>query len=126
MLGSPTETKEDIEASIKLAKELKPDFIHVTILTPYPATALYYQALAEGVIKDDYWREFARQPQRGAATRYWEQNFTRQELFGLLDRFYRRFYGRPTYILANLLKIKSLADLKKKIKVGLKVLSISK
>ncbi len=125
MIGAPSETEEEIEASIKLAKELRPNFVHTTILTPYPATALYHRALAEGVIKEDYWREFVRQPERGVKTRYWEENFTRQQLFDLLERFYHKFYGRPAYILSSLFKVKSFNDLKKKIKIGLKVLSIS-
>lgn len=126
MLGSPTETKEEIEASMKLAKELRPDFVHATILTPYPATALYYQALAEGVIKDDYWRAFAREPEQGVQTRYWEKDFTRQELFVLLERFYHQFYSQPSYIIKQLLGVKSGRDFLNKLRMGFKILGLKK
>lgn len=126
MIGSPTETKEDIYKTIKFAKKIKPDYLHITILTPYPATKIYAQALSQGIIKTDYWREFARQPEKGVTTQYWEEDFSRKELFDLLQKFYRDFYGRPGYLFKSLFKIKGVKDLKKKIKVGLKILGIKK
>jgi len=122
MIGSPTETREDIKETIRFAKKLKPDYVHVTILTPYPATEIYQKALTEGVIKNDYWREFARCPEKGVVTQYWEKQLSREELFLLLDRFYKEFYRRPFFILNELTKIDSFNDLKKKIKVGLKII----
>jgi len=122
MIGSPTETKEDILETIRFAKKLKPDYIHTTILTPYPATEIYQRALAEGVIKNDYWREFARRPEKGVVTQYWEKQLSREELFSLLDRFYKEFYRRPSFIFKELVKIDSFNDLKKKIKIGLKII----
>ena len=122
MIGSPTETKEDIEQTIKFAKEIRPDYAHITILTPYPATEIYRQALSQGVIKNDYWREFAKNPKKGVVTQYWEKELTREELFELLDKFYKEFYRRPSYIFQQLLKINSFSDLKKKIRAGLKIL----
>jgi len=120
MIGSPKETKEDIKKSINLARKLKAEFVHATILTPYPATKLYQQALEKGVIKSDYWREFAKNPKKDIKTQYWEQDFTREELFDLLTKFYRRFYGRPSFILKKLIKIKNLTDFKKRPKLDLK------
>ncbi|MFZ5559773.1 MAG: B12-binding domain-containing radical SAM protein [Patescibacteria group bacterium] len=126
MIGSPTETKKDIEESIKLAKKINPNFVHITILTPYPATELYYLALEKGVIKSDYWREFARNPEKGVTTQYWEESFSKQELVALLKKFYKSFYGRPSYILKSFFKIKNFDDLKKKFKAGLKILGIKR
>ncbi|MFH1225935.1 MAG: radical SAM protein [bacterium] len=126
MIGSPTETKEDIKASNQLARELKPDFIHATILTPYPATALYYQALEEGIIKNDYWRVFAQNPLAGVETCYWEKNFTRQELFDLLEKFYHQFYSRPSYIAKQLFSVRSWRDFLAKSKMGLKILGLKR
>lgn len=126
MIGCPTEIKEDIDETIRFAQKIKPDYAHITILTPYPATVIYRQALEKGIIKDDYWREFARHPENGVVTRYWEENFTREELLAILDQFYHRFYGRPSYMLEKLLKIRSFSDFKKKVKIGLKILKVNK
>ncbi|MDP2909882.1 MAG: radical SAM protein, partial [bacterium] len=123
MIGAPTETKEDIYQTINFAKKLNPDFVHITILTPYPATVIYRQALEQGVIKNDYWREFALHPENGVFTRYWEKGLNKKELFDLLNKFYKDFYGRPSYILKQFLRIRSSKDLMKKIKIGLKILT---
>lgn len=124
MIGSPTETREDIEKSIKLAIELKPDFAHITILTPFPATELYNLALKKEVIKSDYWLEFARHPENGVNTQYWEEEFNKKELFELLQRFYKQFYGRPSYIIKSLLEIRKFDDFRKRSKAGLKILGL--
>lgn len=122
MLGSPTETKKDIYETMKFSRKIDPDYVHITILTPYPGTKLYQSALQEGVIKSDYWREFARRPEKGVVTQYWEKELNREELFELLSKFYKEFYGRSSYIFKELLRTKSLRDFVKKAKVGLKIL----
>lgn len=122
MIGAPTETKADILETISFAKKLNPDYVHITIFTPYPATEIYNRALTEGVISNDYWLEFARHPENGVATRYWEKELSKQELFGLLGKFYKEFYGRPSYILKQIIKVRSLKDLVKKARAGLKIL----
>ncbi len=122
MIGAPAETKQDIEQTIKFAKKLNPDYIHITILTPYPGTLIYQMALDQGVIKSDYWQEFAQYPEKGVVTQYWEKELTREELFELLSKFYKKFYGRPSYIFKEFLRIRSFKDLIKKVKIGLKIL----
>lgn len=125
MVGAPTENEEDILQTIKFAKALKPDYAHITILTPYPATRIYHQALAEGVIKNDYWQEFAQNPQQGVVTQYWEKELSKDELFNFLNKFYKSFYGRPSYIFRQFLKIRSWRDFEKRMKAGLKILGIN-
>jgi radical SAM superfamily enzyme YgiQ (UPF0313 family) len=41
IIGHPTETIEEIYQTLKLAKELKPVFIHLHYLTPYPGTEIF-------------------------------------------------------------------------------------
>lgn len=122
MIGAPDETREDIMETVKFAKKIDPDYVHITIFTPYPATEIYRRALAEGVIDSDYWLEFARHPENGVVTRYWEKELSKQELFDLLGKFYKEFYGRPSYILKQFLKIRSPKDFIKKARAGLKIL----
>lgn len=126
MIGSPTETKEDILQTIKLAKKLNPDFVHITITTPFPATGIYKKGLEEGIIKQDFWREFALAPTENFQPQYFEENMTSAELMELINYAYLSFYTRPTYILKELLQVKSFPELKRKVKAGLKVLSMRK
>ena len=88
MIGSPTENLDDIKATINLSKELFPDYVHFYVTTPFPATELYFKGLQDNIIKKDYWKEFSRNPQPGFKPPAWEENFTRDELFKILN------YGR--------------------------------
>ena len=45
MFGSPSEVKEDVEMTFKLAKEIKPNFTSSFFLTPYPGTELMDMAV---------------------------------------------------------------------------------
>jgi radical SAM superfamily enzyme YgiQ (UPF0313 family) len=124
MIGCPNETKEDILETIKFAKKLNTDFVQITLLTPFPATKIYNDALAKGIIKRDYWLEFAKNPQATFKTRYWTKELSSQELFELNNYAYKQFYLRPSYIFKTLKEIKSLKELIKKAKAGLKIISM--
>jgi anaerobic magnesium-protoporphyrin IX monomethyl ester cyclase len=65
MIGNPGETKKTAKQTIRLAKELEPDYVHFSVLIPFPATKLYWWGLERGIFKTDFWREFARNPQFG-------------------------------------------------------------
>jgi radical SAM superfamily enzyme YgiQ (UPF0313 family) len=121
MIGSPTETKDDILQTIEFAKRLNPDFVHITITTPFPATYIYKKALEEKIIKKDFWREFAINPDEKFQPEYFEENLTSDELLELIDYAYKSFYTRPIYILRELLQVKSFTEFKRKVKAGLKV-----
>lgn len=121
MIGCPRETKKEIMETIAFAKELKPDFVHITIFTPFPATEIYKMGLREGIIKTDFWREFAQNPVAGFQPKCWEENFTREELQELIVYAYKSFYTRPSYILKKLTHIRSLGEFKRMARAGLKV-----
>ena len=125
MIGCPTETRADIEATFRAMKEMDPDFLHLTILTPFPSTPLYLQALEEGVIDHDYWREFAANPQPSFSPPFWDGEFSRSELEQLIRRGYRLFYMRPVYMFKTLLRIESLAEFKRKAKAGIRIALMS-
>lgn len=122
ILGSPTETKEDILETMNFAKKINPDFIQFTILTPFPATPIYADGLKQGIFKYDHWQKFAKNPTTDFKTKYWEENFTEQELISLLNRAYKNFYLRPNFIIKEILKIRTLSSIKRKLKAGLKIL----
>lgn len=124
MIGCPGETYNDIQKSIKLAKELKPDYVHFSVLTPFPATDIYFLGLENGLIKKDVWQEFAQNPRQDFVPPVWQENFNRQELIELLKKAYQSFYLRPSYIFKRLFKLKSFNDFIKKAQVGLRMLKI--
>lgn len=124
MIGSPDETREDILATIKFAKKLNPDFVHFTIATPYPATDLYRLGLEKKILPRDYWREFAQNPTVDFKPLVWEENLSRAELLELLEKAYRSFYFRPSYILRKIKELNSFREFIAKFKMALKLLKI--
>jgi radical SAM superfamily enzyme YgiQ (UPF0313 family) len=121
MIGSPGETKDDIYTTFEVIKKLNPDFVHMTILTPFPGTKIYYEGLEKGIIEKDYWREFARNPSNDFTPPHWGEFFSREELNQLLIEGYQKFYIRPSYVLKSILKVRTLGEFKKKAMAGLKV-----
>ena len=122
MIGSPTETLQDIQQTFKIAAWLNPDFIHLTILTPFPGTPIYRDGLEKGIIKKDYWREFAVNLNKDFQPPCWEEKFTCRALEQLVVKGYKQFYTRPAYILKRLFSIRSFGEFKRKATAGLKVL----
>lgn len=124
MIGSPGETRAQMEESLRLARELDPDYLHLSITTPFPETDLYRLGLEKGVLKGDYWRDFAASPRKGFIPSVWEEHLTRDELIGMLHGGYREFYLRPAYIWKRLKGVRSLSDLRAQARAGLKVFRI--
>ncbi|UCE48397.1 MAG: radical SAM protein, partial [Phycisphaerales bacterium] len=50
MIGVPSETKQDIDKTMNLIKDIKPDHLHCSICTPMPKTYLYSNLMEESVI----------------------------------------------------------------------------
>lgn len=124
MIGSPQETKENIFETIKLIKKINPDYVHVSITTPFPATGLYFDGLANGFIKQDYWKKFAENPTPDFEPPYWEENLTRRELLNLHKKAYKSFYLQPKFVIKKLIQLKSPSEFIRKARAGLRLLKI--
>jgi len=82
IVGSPAEEREDFEKSIRLARELRLEYIAVSTLVPYPNTELYE------LEKDEI--EFNLLPYK---CEFKQQATTEREA-----EFYRRYYLTPSFI----------------------------
>ena len=95
ILGLPGETAETIEETIRFALELDPYSIQVSLLAPYPGTEIYEEGIREGwIVQED---RLIRAGIQNAVVSY--QRLSREEIFEMVERFYRRFYIRPQPIL---------------------------
>jgi len=122
MIGIPEETLEDIYQTFKVMKDLNPDYVHITILTPFPGTNIYFDGLRNGVIKKDYWKEFAKNPTSGFVPPHWAEFFTLEELKIFLAKGYKSFYFRPAYIFKRICALRSFGEFRKKAVAAAKVL----
>jgi hopanoid biosynthesis associated radical SAM protein HpnJ len=97
ILGLPGETAETIEKTIEFAKEINPYTIQVSLAAPYPGTALYKQAVAEGWLQESEAHTLVNdQGVQLAAISY--PHLSKEEIFHSMEVFYKRFYFRPSKI----------------------------
>ena len=122
MIGIPTETYQEMMDTVDFAIELDPDYAQFSICTPYPKTALYEAMLKGGYIPADYWREFARNPSEDFRVRFWNRDFSEDELREIQGEAHRRFYSRFGYIARQAKQLKSWSDLSSKARMGAKIL----
>jgi anaerobic magnesium-protoporphyrin IX monomethyl ester cyclase len=93
VIGNPTETREEIEQTIRFALELNSDSIQVHFYTPYPGSAAWeeYQTQLAGC-------------DPASMFHYGKPNFTLsfvppEELVKIRSQFYRRYLFRPVFAL---------------------------
>lgn len=126
MMGCPGETRREILETINFSINLKPDYAHFSIATPYPDTELYKMAREAGIIKDDYWRNFAISPNDDFKTKFWAKELSSEELVSLQNYANKRFYLRPLFLVKELLKTYSWRVMLKKLKTGWSILNPKK
>jgi radical SAM superfamily enzyme YgiQ (UPF0313 family) len=123
MIGIPHETKEEMFETVDFAKKLKPDYAQFSICTPYPKVELYYQMIQEGIVPEDYWQEFAENPSTDFKIKFWNKDFSEEELRDLQDECHARFYRSPTYLMKQITKLRSWSDFTAKARMGTRILT---
>lgn len=98
MIGNPGESRASIAKTLRLAKEINPDYCDISYLTPFPGTRLYEMAQERGWLLDNY--DFLKLRVDECA-----MNATRMstdELRRMFKRAYWSFYLRPAYIVRRM------------------------
>lgn len=86
MIGSPGETRKDIEETLKLARAIKPNYVSFYFTTPFPGTELMSMAKENGWIKEfDYEKAGLKK------SPMMEINFTKDELIRLRSYLQNKF-----------------------------------
>lgn len=106
ILGNPQETLEEMRQTIKLAREIKPTYLEYAIFNISPGTESYKMALEQGVIKKDFWREYAACPDKNMPVLVWAKDYSYEQLEAIRKKALRDFYLRPDYIIARLMHTK--------------------
>ncbi len=110
MIGFPTETREEILQTIEFAKELDVDVAQFMVSTPFPGTEMWDIAKQHGTISDD-WNSFTfYAPDKMPFS---SNLLGEKELVALYKRAYKSFYLRPKFMLKQLMKMRSLADIQR-------------
>jgi radical SAM superfamily enzyme YgiQ (UPF0313 family) len=122
MVGYPWETRQDALSTLNVAKTLMQKgwvvTLQSTVVIPYPGSKLYAEALKNGwfrVDPKDYERFDMKEPVMNTP------DMTPEEVMKLCDEIYKVFLT-PQYMLKQLIRIRSLRDIKYSVKGAAKVL----
>ena len=124
MMGTPTETLDDVKESLKLAKEIEADYMQMTILSLFPGTKIYDMAIKEGMVSD-IWRQYVADPKIDFRPPMWEKIYTRKEHEEHLRWFYKKFYLRPRFIWDRLCEIRNPGQFRRYASAGLSLVRMS-
>lgn len=122
MIGGPSEEKTDIDKTLKLVKDIRPEHLHCSICTPMPKTRLYARLLEEGIITHDYWLKFAQAPDPHFETPFITGIFSSTKLRDMQNSIQRKFYSNPRIFLQEIKKTRNLSQFVAKAKMAFKVL----
>ena len=128
MMGNPTETLDDVKDTLALSQRIKPDFMQMTILSPFPATKYYLEALESGVLPKDVWKEYAENINDDFRPPLWSQPggiYRREELEKHLRWFYGKFYLTPRFIYDRVREVRNMGQFKRYASAGLSLLKMT-
>ncbi len=116
--ATPVETEETIQLTLRELKRLDVDYVLFSIANPFPGTAFYDAAKANGwMAYGDY---VPVDPARNSIISY--PHLSAERLEDLVARAYRNHYLHPRTLWRELRKTKDLADLRDKFVTGLRFL----
>jgi radical SAM superfamily enzyme YgiQ (UPF0313 family) len=124
MLGCPGETRETIEQTLKLSKELDPDTVAFNIFSVYPGTDFYF------MVKDKLPKNWSgveadlSKLHLKSFTSHLYTSLSRNEVEDYFIKAYREFYTRPKYILKRVLSISNPLEFWNNLKSGIGVFSL--
>ena len=126
MLGNPGETFDDVKDTLEVSRRIKPDFMQMTILSPFPATKYYLDWLKLG--NKDVWRDYAVNINDDFRPPLWSQPtgiYSREELEEQLRWFYGKFYLTPGFIFERIKEVRNLGQFKRYASAGLSLLKMT-
>ena len=109
MVGYPWETKEDVTATVELAKDLfnkgYADTLQATIVIPYPGTPLFRYCQENDLLSTQDWDDY---DMRKAVMK---TALTDEDIKEASQQLYKAFFT-PRYVFRRLVSIRNLNDLR--------------
>jgi radical SAM superfamily enzyme YgiQ (UPF0313 family) len=112
LVGSPGETQETFQKTLKFAKSLKLDYVQFSKLTAKPLTPYWRQMVKNTGL--DYWREYILgNAKEKSLPRPWT-TLTNEEIDYMTKKAYIMYHCRPMFLLHHTLQVKSWSEFKRK------------
>lgn len=109
LLGIPGETKLNMQETIDFAKSLNLDVVNFNVVRPLPKTEMYKLAEVFGKLKVESWDDFDFDAKPIFESDMWSGEYVEE----MCRKAYKEFYFRPSFIIKQLLSIRSRQDLRK-------------
>ncbi|PKN53240.1 MAG: hypothetical protein CVU55_03250 [Deltaproteobacteria bacterium HGW-Deltaproteobacteria-13] len=122
IIGFPEETVAQVKKTIRLAAQVKADYMICQILMPIYGTDIFKDAMKDSTFDAEFYMFFLRNPQPDATLPIWSTSISEQELLRLQRLFYLKFYFRTGYILRTMQRISGYEDLLTKTRMALRLL----
>jgi anaerobic magnesium-protoporphyrin IX monomethyl ester cyclase len=116
MIGYPGDTLKTIDETIKFSTKLGLSWADFSITTPAPLTELNKIAVEGGYLEKDYWKKYIQGEKVKHLPYYTTAEFDEEKLQKLINKAYRHFYLRPSFIFKRLISTDSLHSLINSIK----------
>jgi anaerobic magnesium-protoporphyrin IX monomethyl ester cyclase len=114
MLGFPGETKESVNETAKLARNLPIDYASFNIVSPRFGTEFRKRAIEQGVVDPE-----SLEAESSASMPVWKnQAYSNEELLELKRKAVSKFYLRPSYLLKRILSVKTWFEFVNLLKEG--------
>ncbi|HOK38530.1 MAG TPA: radical SAM protein [Bacteroidales bacterium] len=128
IIGLPGQTEDIVLNDLKIAMKSGLDFAEFNIFTPLPNTSAYNLALQKGIIKSDFWKQFAEDPLNNYSIfkmHYYTEYLSEERQFELCKFAFKKFYLRPVYVVRRLKTIRSFKQFVFHAKSAMKLLKFN-
>ncbi len=112
MVGSPDESKDTVQETIKFISKIEPDFVLCAGLIPDPVSKFYREAVCKGVLSDEYYEKLLFSNDTPEWPICEATSFARKEINGWVKQVNKKFYLRPKYWLKRLIYLKTINEVK--------------
>ena len=122
MIGYLGEDSKTIRKTIDFSKELDLDWASFTVTIGHPKTELYESALKNGVLKDDYWKNYTLDKMNNQLPYFLTDEYNEKRLNQMKNWAYLSFYLSPRFLLSKFLSVRMLRQIRHLISISLKIL----
>ncbi len=99
MINIPGETRQELLADFDMLARIRPTYLSVSVYNWAPGTTHYENAIKEGVLPTDFWRQHAANPvEEEDPVVHPVTEVPVEEIYKLRDRFVSRYYFNPRYV----------------------------
>lgn len=113
---------QDLKDLVDTAIRIDSDYAQFSILQLLPGCEMYDEAVAEGQLNPNHWRDYVLSPSADFHVELYTRHFGAKELSDIYREAHIRYYRRPNYIIKRLIKVRSFKELINKAKAALAVL----